>query len=411
MAAEEIIVQKFGGSSLATLRQVQHVAGIVGRTYRATGRVAVVVSARGTTTNEQLALASSISPAPQGRELDQLLATGEAASAAILAMALGEQGVPAISLTAAQAGIYAIGEHGAGVITQIEPSRILKLTSAGYVTVIAGFQGVNACGDIVTLGRGGSDTTAVALAAALGQRECMIYTDVDGIHDADPKIVPTARSLPAVDGSLMTEMSFAGAKVVHTRAAELALSNNIDLHVLNSLECGAGTLVRNNNENEIRGGNEIITISSDPNVALISVYCDAPGNDHMVSQVFALLDEHSVPVDGIGQSAVGRRTAGISFVVHKDDATVLRTALTPMAEDGLCDIAIDQDVARISVIGKGLLTYGAYISKLLAALAAAGVHAAFVSASQVRISVIVPIGQAMLSVQTLHRELLFASVS
>jgi aspartate kinase len=408
-ASAGITVQKFGGSSLATLKQVHHVAGIIVRAYRASGPIVVVVSARGDTTSEQLALVREISPAPDGREVDQLLATGEAASAAVLALVLRKQGIPAMSLTAAQAGIQASGEHGAGVITQIEPSQIVKLTAAGYVAVIAGFQGVNGDGDIVTLGRGGSDTTAVALAAALGQHKCAIYTDVDGVLDADPRIVSVARPLPVVAGALMTEMSFAGAKVVHVHAAELALRNEVDLHVSSSLEPGEGTVVRSRGANAINAANEITTIASDLDVALASVWCGTPGND-LVLEVFSLLDKHSVPVDSIGRSAACRGATDISFTVHKDSVAALRAALWPLAEESGCDITIDADVARISVVGNGLLTRTAYLSRLLAALAAGGVDVAFVSASQLRISAIVPADQANRSVQILHRDLRLSSV-
>jgi aspartate kinase len=222
-----ISVLKYGGSSLATAGQLRHVAHMVASSHRASGSTVVVVSARANSTDEMLRLAESTGQDRTGRETDQLLATGECASAALLAIALHDFGVPAVSLTGAQAGIRAVGWAGSGVIADIDTRRIRGVVASGAVAVVAGFQGINESGDVITLGRGGSDTTAVALAAALGARRCEICTDVPGVSTADPRVVPDVRVLPVLDPGVMAEMSFAGAKVLHSRAVELAAMHHV----------------------------------------------------------------------------------------------------------------------------------------------------------------------------------------
>ncbi|MGH3169290.1 MAG: aspartate kinase, partial [Trebonia sp.] len=243
LQAPQILIKKFGGSSLATPAGVHRAVKIIADARGSGARIVTVVSARGRTTDGLIDLAAELNSAPEGREMDQLLATGEIASAALMAIALQGQGIPAVSLTAAQAGIQAFGPHGNGVVAQIGAARIFDLVSRGYVVVVAGFQGVDPEGDVITLGRGGSDTTAVELAVGLGQADCHIYTDVDGVYDADPRLVPSAQSLRTVDATVMTEMARAGAKVVHARAAEMAAGNNVRLHVKSTFGTGDGTVV------------------------------------------------------------------------------------------------------------------------------------------------------------------------
>lgn len=239
----QVLVQKFGGSSLATGEHLQLVAGRVAEAYRRHRALAVVVSARGDTTDELLRIAEAVSRTRPARETDQLLATGEVASAALLAMALQDRGVPAVSLTGAQAGIRAEGNHGAGAITGVHTGAVLDLLALERVAVVAGFQGVDDRGTVVTLGRGGSDTTAVALAAALGACRCEIYTDVDGVYTADPRLVPGARLLRVITAPVLTEMAFAGAKVMYSRAVELAALTGVEVEVRSSLTQEPGTRV------------------------------------------------------------------------------------------------------------------------------------------------------------------------
>jgi aspartate kinase len=396
----EIVIYKFGGSSLATLEHVSRAADITAEAYSSGMPVVVVVSARGTATNDLLALARSIDPVAGGRETDQLLATGETASAAVMALALRQRGVPAVSLSAAQAGIRATGEHGSGGICGIQADRISALLASGHVAVVAGFQGVDDVGDVITLGRGGSDTTAVALAAALAQRRCAIYTDVDGVHDVDPRVVADAGQLPAVDGDVMTELSYAGAKVVHAHAAELAARCGIDLHVLDAVSGGAGTIVHNNGngQREINPSGEIAAIASDLDVALVSVAGGGPGSD-LARAVFTLLGEHSVPIDSIGHSSPHGSGAQLRFTIKKSYAATLRIALQRRAG---CAVVVDENVAKVSVIGRDLLGRPSLVAELLAALAAEDIDVAAVSASQLRVSLIVTATKAAHSVRTLH---------
>ncbi|MGH3803444.1 MAG: aspartate kinase, partial [Pseudonocardiaceae bacterium] len=214
----EVLVQKYGGSSLATTEQMRKVAGRVGAAYREGRSIAVVVSAQGNTTDDLHRLAAEVNPCPSGLELDQLLATGETVSAALMAMALQAIGIPAVALSGAQSGILATGTHGSGVIVAVDTERAIRLMREGNVLVVAGFQGVDAADDVITLGRGGSDTTAVAIAAELRTGHCEIYTDVDGVYTADPRVLPSAWVMPTVDVDVMMEMSFVGAKVMHSRA-------------------------------------------------------------------------------------------------------------------------------------------------------------------------------------------------
>ncbi len=406
----QIVIQKFGGSSLATLSQVCRAAETVGHAYRAGNPVVVVVSARGTTTDSQLALVSSISPAPDRREVDQLLATGEAASAAVLALTLRQQDVPAISLTAAQAGIHASGNHSAGTITKIDRERIMALLSAGYVPVVAGFQGINQNGDIVTLGRGGSDTTAVALAAALGQRECTIYTNVDGVHDTDPGITGAARPLAEVNGDVLTEMSFAGAKVVHARAAELAAVNGVDLRVSSSSGNGTGTIVHNGDGYRPEAAYGPVTVLADHNVALVTV-CAVSAEDDLAAEVFTRLGENAVTVDGLTQSPVLGNGARIVFTIPAALADPARAALAPVAGRHRCEVHVDAEVAKVSVVGNGLLTRAGYMPRILAALAGGNVRVALAYASQIRISTIVPVDEAIRAVLILHGNLILRGTS
>src|SRR5919202_954335 len=239
-----IVVQKYGGSSVATAEHIKAVAERVKKTHESGLSLVVAVSAMGKTTDRLLALAAEVSREPSLREIDQLLATGEEQSVALLAMALHDRGVAATSLTGPQAGMKTTGRYGSGVISGIQPDRLRGLLDEGQVAIVAGFQGVNALGDIMTLGRGGSDTTAVALAAALGADRCEVFTDVDGVYTADPRIVAGARRIPVVLPSEMAEMAWRGAKVMHPRAVELGALYGVEIHVRCSFNEGLGTIIR-----------------------------------------------------------------------------------------------------------------------------------------------------------------------
>jgi aspartate kinase len=259
------VVQKYGGSSLATAKRISTAADRIERIHNKGRPVVVVVSATGDTTDELLKLAARVSTAPPPRETDQLLATGECVSAALLAMALLERGIPAVSLTGSQAGIRVTGAYGAGLIEGVRTDRIRRLLTAGSVVVVAGFQGVNGAGDVVTLGRGGSDTSAIALAAALEARACQIYTDVAGVCTADPRAVPDARLLTTIPTDVMAELAFAGAKVLHPRSVELAQLSQVDIEVRDSSTGAPGTVVEHRSAG-LESGGCVIAVAHDIDV-------------------------------------------------------------------------------------------------------------------------------------------------
>jgi len=391
-----VLVQKYGGSSLSTVDKVRAVA----RRVAATGRpTVVVVSARGDTTDDLLRTAADLGEPPENaaaaRELDQLLVTGEAASAAQLALALLCLGVPAVSLTGAQIGIRVTGRHGAGLIDSIDVTRIRAHLLAGDVVVVGGFHGVDEHGDIVTLGRGGSDTTAVALAAAVGAADCEIYTDVDGVYTADPRLVPTARKVPNIRPGVMAEMAFAGAGVLHSRAVELAAMRQVAVHVRSSTGADLGTVVAG----ELETGNPVVAVTHDLDVARVLI--QGSGAD-LAAEVLDILARNSVPVDLIARSGPHEDEFRMGFTVRGSDVVEVRLALERAAKGG--GVRIDEDVAKVSLIGMGMLSRPTYVARMLAALATADIPTSWVFTSQVRASVTVPRDRVAAAVALLHDE-------
>ncbi|MCX9192907.1 aspartate kinase [Carbonactinospora thermoautotrophica] len=400
----DVLVQKYGGSSLATLDRVSRVAKRVAETHWAGQPVVVVVSARGDTTDSLLRLAAGTSPIRPPREVDQLLVTGECASAALLAMALHGLGVPTVSLTGWQAGLLVSGKHGAGVIVTVRTDLVTRLLAEGNVVVVAGFHGVNAHGDVITLGRGGSDTTAVALAAELRAIRCEIYTDVEGVYTADPRIVPSARLLSSVDPAVMAEMAFAGAKVLHSRSVELAAMQGIELHVRSSFSGGSGTVIPGRSEEsmlETRG--VVIAITHDTDVARVLVRCEG-GRRDLAADVLAVLARHSVPVDLVARSGPYEDELRIGFTIRRSDVAEIREPLRSSVAEFGGEIQIDENVGKLSLIGMGLLNRPEYTVSMLSALAAAGIPTSWISTSQLRSSVVVPIDRLFDAVEVLHRE-------
>jgi aspartate kinase len=405
-AATEIVVQKFGGSSLATAAKLRVAADLIARTHRAGLATVVVVSARGDTTDDLLRLAGGahggVRSARTAREIDQLLATGESASAALLAMSVDRLGVPAISLTCRQAGILATGRHGFGVITAIETGRLMELLDAGYVVVVAGFQGIDADGDVITLGRGGSDTTAVALAATLNADRCEIYTDVDGVFSADPRIVPAARSLPRVDAGLMAEMAFAGARVLHSRAVELAAMRGVDLQVRRIPVGGSGTaIITGGTDVMLESAGAVVAITHDLDVARVLVHA-VGGRRDPTAEILSVLARHSVPVDLVARSGPNEDEFRMGFTVRRSDLADVRLALSEAALGLGGGLRVDEDVAKVSLIGMGLLNRPEYAARMITAVAAAGIAISWLSTSQLRTSVIVPLARAIHVVELLH---------
>jgi aspartate kinase len=401
-----LVVRKYGGSSLATLHQVRQVAMAVADASRS-ARLVVVVSARGQATDDLLCLAAQVGGTPSSprssREVDQLLATGEGASSALLAIALRQLSVPAVSLSGAQAGIRAGGRHGSGVIKSIDTGPIRRLLAEGNVVVVAGFQGVNADGDVVTLGRGGSDTTAVALAAELSADRCEIFTDVDGVFTADPRVIPDAQVLADVDSGVMVEMAFAGAKVLHSRAVELAAMNGVDVHVGNTCGEALGTVVTEWPEHQmLENRGVLVAVTHDLDVARVLVHSAGPGTD-LAAELLGVLARHSVAVDLVARSGPNEEVFRMGFTIRRSDVDQIRQPLQDAVGDA-GGVRVDDNIGKLSLIGVGLLNRPEYTARLFAALSAADIPTSWVSTSQLRTSVTVPLDRVVAAVAALHRE-------
>jgi aspartate kinase len=380
-----MIVLKFGGTSVKSAARIRNVAGITARAA-ARGPTVVVVSAMGDTTDYLLKLAGQVSRAPARRELDALLATGEQISVALVAMALGQMGLGAVSLTGAQLGIITEGVHTAARIVDIKTERIRRHLDAGAIVVAAGFQGTTEQGDVTTLGRGGSDTTAVALAAALGARVCDIYTDVSGVYTADPNVVGSARLLEEVSYEEMLEMARMGAQVLHPRAVELARKHGLPVRVRNTFDPDhEGTILRGAGEMEIYRPVSGVTVDRNQARLAILKVPDRPG---VAGEVFGALAGEQVGVDMIIQAFHQDRSVNdITFTVKRDDLQTARAALERAAREvGAEGVLADEDVAKLSIIGAGLMDKPAIAARMFSALGQAGINIKMISTSEIRIS-------------------------
>jgi aspartate kinase len=409
----QLVVQKFGGSSLAEADRIRRVAARIARARAGGADLVVVVSAMGDTTDELLALAAAITDEPDARELDMLLATGEHQSATLVSMALHALGVKAISLTGAQAGITTDESHGRARIANVEPRRVRRELDRGNVVIVAGFQGQKAGsaygepgedgqdggpiasepGETTTLGRGGSDTTAVALAAALRADRCQIFTDVRGIYTADPRLVPDARQLKVIGYEEMLELAQQGAQVMQVRAVELGWINDVEIEVLSSFEDAPGTLIREDPLVEQR--NKVRGLAHDRNVAKVTLLAvpDRPG---IARAVFGPLADAGVIVDMIVQNVGHDGATDISFTVPRVELARAEKVLSPVvAEMGARGIATDPTVAKVSIVGAGLHNAPGYAARMFGSLADAGVNIEMISTSEVRITCV--IGEAKLS--------------
>jgi aspartate kinase len=412
MTMAHMLVQKYGGSSLATAEQLNAVADRVSDGHRSGRPSVVVVSARGTTTDDLLRLAGTCHPhPPANRELDQLLATGETASAALLALALQARGVPATALSGAQTGILATGRHGSGVIAAVDTERTRALLDSGSVVVMAGFQGVDAAGDVITLGRGGSDTTAVAVASELGAGHCDIYTDVDGVYTADPRIVPDARVLTDLRMTVLAEMALAGARVMHSRAVELAAITGVDIRVRHSGRSLGGTVAHAERGGEpyttVRGDGGMVeargsvaAVVHDTDTVRVSVRLEA-AEGAAAAEVFRFLARESIVADmtALGEEADGRLS--VAMTVSEADVPAVSDWFSAHTHGSP---ELDRTVGKVSVIGTGLLGKPQLAARTLDSLAAAGIPASSVATSQLRISITVARHQVVRAVQVLHSE-------
>jgi len=398
-----LVVKKFGGTSVGSPERIRAVAERVARARARGERVALVVSAMGDTTDELLALASAVAPgaaATRRREMDQLLATGEQAAIALVALALEECGVPAVSFTGPQAEIWTDGAHGAARITEVRASRVRRALEEGRVPVVAGFQGLSAAEELTTLGRGGSDTTAVALAIALGAARCDIYTDVDGIYSADPRRVPTARRWDRLAHREALLLALAGAAVLHPRAAALAESYRMPLRILSSLTNGpeCGTCI--DGEASVEGP-RILGVAAAVGSARLTVD-DPPGG---AAAVLAALAEAGVGVEWLEEKRADDGARRLTAIVPADRADDAQRAAASVLGDG-ARIAVERPVARITVVGTGLSACGAAIARALQRLARRGIEPEGLGISELGLTLYVRPDQADPAAALLHEALL-----
>ncbi|TFB54195.1 aspartate kinase [Cryobacterium tagatosivorans] len=390
-----LIVQKFGGSSVADAESIKRVAKRIVDTRKAGNDVVVVVSAMGDSTDELLDLAHQVAPIPAPRELDMLLTAGERISMALLAMAIKSMGYDALSFTGSQAGMITDARHGSARIVDVTPGRIRDALDGGAVAIVAGFQGFNRdTMDITTLGRGGSDTTAVALAAALDADICEIYTDVDGVFTADPRVVPQARKLDRISSEEMLELAAGGAKVLYIRAVEYARRHGVTLHVRSSFNNNQGTIVYNSEFVDPNGETVeepiIAGIAADLSEAKITVVGvpDVPGK---AAQIFKIVASANANVDMIVQNVSGVATGvtDISFTLPKSEGQQTLTALTNEQENvGFANLQYDDQIGKLTLVGGGMRTNTGVSAKLFEALFLAGINIEMISTSEIRISVV-----------------------
>jgi aspartate kinase len=396
-----IVVQKYGGSSVADAEGVKRVAQRIVDAKRAGHDVVVVVSAMGDTTDELIDLAEQVSPLPPPRELDMLLTAGERISMALLAMAVGNLGHEARSFTGSQAGVITDSSHGRAKIIDVTPGRIEAALHEGAIAIVAGFQGVSQdTKDITTLGRGGSDTTAVALAAALRADVCEIYTDVDGVFTADPRIVPTAQRRDRISYEEMLEMAACGAKILHLRCVEYARRYSMPIHVRSSFSKLNGTWIADTDPAHLPGAEQeqdtveqaiIAGVAHDRSEAKITVV-GVPDKVGEAARIFESLAEAQINLDMIVQnvSAASTNLTDISFTLPRADGTTAMTALSRLKEEvGYASLRYDDRIGKVSLIGAGMRSHPGVTAKFFSALAAAGVNIEMISTSEIRISVIV----------------------
>ena len=399
------MVQKYGGSSLADAEAIRNVARRVARTQQSGARVVAVVSAMGDTTDRLVEMAERVAGRPDPRELDALLATGELQSCSLVTMALHSMGRLAISLSGAQAGIRTDSRHRRARISVVEPGRITRELDSGKIVIVAGFQGITDDLDVTTLERGGSDTTAVAVAAGLGARRCEIYTDVDGIYTADPRMAPDARKLDEIGFDEMLELASYGAKFP-PQAIELALVYDVPILVASSFKDGPGTMIHKEPKVSARVGqirNRVRAIAADANVAKITAQglADRVG---LQADVFGPLAEADLSVDVIVQNAGVGGLTDLTFTVERTDLAAAMEIAEPVAMDlGAAQVTSASDLAKVTIVGTGMQNVPGYASRMFRALADAGIAIELISTSEIRITCVVREERLADAVQSLHR--------
>ena len=395
-----LIVQKFGGSSVADADKIRNVARIITETYRKGDRVVAVLSAQGDTTDDLIAKAQEINPHASKREMDMLLSTGEQVSCSLCAMAIEAMGYPVVSLTGWQAGVQTNSGYGDARIKRIMTERILHELDKRTIVIVTGFQGINPFGDITTLGRGGSDTSAVALAASLHADLCQIYTDVDGVYTADPRLVPEARKLDEITFDEMLELATLGAQVLHNRSVEMAKRYNVNLEVLSSFSGNPGTkvkeVVKKMEQTHVSG------IAKDKNVARLALVGleDEPG---IAFKIFSLLAKEKINVDVILQSIGREDKKDISFTVTKNDMeSAVRILNENQSYIGFQSLDVNPNIAKVSIVGAGMMDNPGVAAGMFEALYSAGINIHMISTSEIKVSVLVDSADADRAVKALH---------
>jgi aspartate kinase len=398
-----LIVQKYGGTSVGDAERIKNVARRVAASRANGDQIVVVVSAMSGVTDNLIKLSKQITDQPPEREMDVLLATGEQTAIALTAMALLAIGIPAVSLTGAQAGIVTDGVHTKAKIKNITPKETHRLLDAGNVVIVAGFQGQTPGGQITTLGRGGSDLTAIALAAALKADLCQIYTDVDGVYTADPRIVPGARKLPEISYDEMLELAGSGAKVMQLRSVEIAKKFRVVFEVRSSLNDNPGTIVKE----ETRSMEDIVVrgVALDKNQAKITLV-GVPDRPGVAARVFNALASGAISVDMIVQNVShgsGTPLTDLSFTVDKPDVQKARAAIDVLKADvGFQDVAVDESIGKLSLVGVGMRSHSGVAAKMFEALSKESINIEMISTSEIKISVLVELSKGEQALRAVH---------
>ena len=394
-----LIVQKFGGSSVRDAQRIRNVAHIIADAYRAGNQVLVVLSAQGDTTDDLIEKAREINPRASKREMDMLLSTGEQISIALCAMALEGMGLPVVSLTAWQVGIHTSSTYSDARIKTIDSERVQRELDKNKIVLVAGFQGINRVGDVTTLGRGGSDTSAVALAAAFDADLCQIFTDVDGVYTTDPRVCPEARKLEAITYDEMLELASQGAQVLHNRSVELAKKYHVNMEVVSSLERKPGTKVKEVVKME---KTNIAGVAKDVSIARIAVV----GLEHspgVAFRIFSLLGKANINVDAIIQSIGRDESKDISFTLPRADVEDALRVLEEQKEALRFDhVTVEDKIAKVSIVGAGMMTTPGVAAKMFEALYDANINIQMINTSEIRVSVLIDENDAAAAVRAVH---------
>lgn len=397
-----LIVQKYGGTSVGSVERIKNVARRVMKAREKGDRVVVVVSAMSGETDKLVRMAREIAGHPNERELDMLLSTGERVTIALLAMCLIDEGCPAESLTGRQVGIVTDSAHTKARIERIEADRVRQALAEGKVPIVAGFQGIDEKSDVTTLGRGGSDTTAVALAAALGADLCDIYTDVDGVYTTDPNVAPNARRLDRISYDEMLEMASLGAKVLQTRSVEFAKKYNVPVRVLSSFDEGegGGTLVTR--EDEAMERVVVSGVTYNKNEAKITIV-GVPDRPGVAARIFGAIAEANINVDMIIQNIGSHGLTDLSFTIPRADlARTLEIARGIIADIGAKDLSVQENIAKVSIVGVGMRSHSGVAAKMFETLAREGINIIMISTSEIKVSCVIDLKYAELAVRVLH---------